>query len=267
MQRDNCSKAKIKENIIYYVLIFLAVVATPILATPIARLFDWASLSWSQQGELRPFFVELFTAVFWLLEWLGFIYIRKRFMQKQAAAVDVNEEGIIEQEAAIADINQDKKTKKAKRAPKPLLPRKNVAILFLITVACIIVVTLQIGFTVKPFYELGDKTTYTKMVIKGGEVLRNVIKSIWIVSILKTAVSMMEELSVTDKLPKKYAPLIKWIGVCLLAIGFGVFEMFVFGNSFFWTYILFYVAFTAIYFFTEYSPIKSYLLICFIYIF
>ena len=271
MQIENSAKAKIKENIIYYALIFLAVIATPILSAQTAKLFDWAVLSWSQQGELRPFFTELFTAIFWLIEWIVFLYARDRFIQKQqTSAVEnivKNKEESLAQEAAISDDRKGKRAKKSRYKQSPLLPRKNMAILFLITVVCIVVVTLQIGLKVKPFYELGDKTTYTKMLIKGGEVLRDLTKGIWIVSILKTALLIVEELPFFDKVSKKYATLLKWLGICLLAIIFGVFELLIFDNPFFWTYILFYVAFTAIYFFTARAPIKSYLLICFIYIF
>ena len=285
MQKTNCISKKLMGNIIRYVLVFLAVILTPLLAKPIAKLFDFVELAWSNEGLLRPFFVELFTAIFWLLEWIGFFfldkYLKKRFAQKQENSNSemetmATDESVKEAAFADADVGVDAneataQKQKGKKAPlfkqTPLLPMKNVAILFLIAAACIVVVTLQIGFKVKPFYELGDKTTYTKMLIKGGEVIRNLVKGIWIVSIMKTALSIMEELPFMAKVQEKTAPWIKWLGVCVLAVAFGIFEIFVFANPFVWTYILFYVAFTAVYFFTEQAPVKSYLLICFIYIF
>jgi hypothetical protein len=270
--------------VIRYALIFIAVLVTPFLAQPIAKLFDWAVLSWSQEGQLRPLFVELFTAIFWLAEWIGFCfldkYLKKRFALENKDTLAKNQENSEAlSAAAVGDVtetneaikeNADKKRKK-KREPffekTPLLPLKNVVILFLIAAACIVVVTLQIGFKVKPFYELGDKTTYSQILIKGGEVLRNLAKGIWIVCILKTSLSLMEELSKNWQMAEKHAKLLKWLSVGALSILFGVLDIILFANPFVWTYILFYAVFTAVYFFTNQAAVKSYLLICFIYIF
>ena len=278
MRKINCISNKLWRSIVCYILIFLAVILTPLLAQPIAKLFDWATLSWSQEGQLRPFFVELFTAILWLLEWAGFLfldkYLKKRMANRQENSETTNiaqepmqEVAVGEAEKAEKKEGKEKKKKKTISQKKPLLPLRNVAILFFIAAACIVVVTIQIGLKVKPFYELGDKTTYTKMLIKGGEVVRNLVKGIWIVSILKLALSMMEELVEQGKIKGNYASIIQWVSVCVLTVIFGIFDIFVFANPFVWTYILFYVAFTAVYFFTEQASVKSYLLICFIYIF
>ncbi len=281
MQKINCNKAKITENIVCYVLIFLAVILTPILAQPIAKLFDWVVLDWSREGQLRPFFIELFTAIFWLVEWIGYSHLKKFLAKKAQLNNAANETEAAVQEAAISnavDKKQAKKAakeaKKAKKATevKPLLPILNVVVLFGLTAICIIVVTLQIGFKVKPFYELGDKTTYVKMLIKGGEIIRNLVKGMWIVCILKTSLTMAEEIvkgckEKTMDWRENQVSLLKWCIVVVLTLAFGVFDVILFANAFALTYIVFYMAFVAIYFFANQAPIKSYLLICFIYIF
>ena len=285
MQKTNGIMNNLMKCVIRYVLIFLAMLITPWVAQPIAKLFDWVALAWSDEGLLRPFFVEVFTAFFWLLEWAAFLvidgYLKKRAALQMASQSQENaqtETPEMLEEVATADEEKSENAKKAKKKSEPLfsktplLPMRNVLILFTITAACILLVTLQIGLKVKPFYELGDKTTYVKMLIKGGEIIRNLVKGMWIVCILKTSLTMAEEIvkgckEKTMDWRENQVSLLKWCIVVVLTLAFGVFDVILFANAFALTYIVFYMAFVAIYFFANQAPIKSYLLICFIYIF
>ena len=284
MQKTNDVKNNILKCVIRYALIFIAVLITPWIAQPIAKLFDWVALDWSDEGLLRPLFVELFTAFFWMLEWAAFLVLDGHFKKQDALKMSAEQDENATEtsqpvaEAAVTDsekANNVKKTKKKSEPlfPKtPLLPMKNVVILFAITAACILLVTLQIGLKVKPFYELGDKTTYVKIIIKGGEIIRNLVKGMWIVCILRTALMISEEIvnGCKEKMAnwqENQVTLLKWSIVLILTLAFGLFDVIYYANPFALTYVAFYVAFTAIYFFTKQAPIKSYLLICFIYIF
>ena len=275
MQKSNVISKTLIENVARYVAIVLMMVVTPLLARPVAVLFDWAVLAWSKEGTLREFWVEFFTAVFWLLEWAAFLLfeyfvLRKhRATSKKAEEVSQTPVSEVEAEAAVAEGDKPKKKWKlpfqwTKRA---ILPSLNVAILFAIAAACILLVTLQIGFSVKPFWELGNKATKSSLIIKCGEVARNMIKCIWIVAILKTSLRLSEEIFNNFKLEDTVKKWLVWLGVGALVLIFGVCDILLFANAFWWTYLLFYAAFTAIYFFTEQAPIKSFLLILFIYIF
>ena len=73
--------------------------------------------------------------------------------------------------------------------------------------------------------------------------------------------------SVRSALNKENLKWLVWVGVGFLLLGFGVYDVLMSANPFAWTYLLFYVAFTAVYYFAERNNVKAFLLIFFIYIF
>ncbi len=279
MQKSSVISKTLIENVMRYVAILIMIVVTPLLARPMAVLFDWAVLDWSKEGTLREFWVEFFTAVFWLLEWSAFLlldhFVVKKYREQAKTAEEVSVNSVnteTEEEAAVAAAELTQTEKKKRKlsftwTKRDILPSLNVAILFAIVAACILLVTVQIGFSVKPFWELGNKATKSSLIIKCGEVGRNLVKCIWIVAALKISLRISEELFENVQVEEKLKKWLKWLGVGGLCLLFGVCDLLVFANAFWWTYLLFYVAFTAIYFFTEQAPIKSFLLILFIYIF
>ena len=276
MQKSNLFSKTLIENVVRYAAIILMLVVTPLLARPMAVLFDWAVLDWSREGTLREFWVEFFTAVFWLLEWAAFLllehFVVKKYRAQGETVEEVSEtaETAVEAEAALTELAQTEKKKRKFSftwTKRDILPSLNVAILFAIAAACILLVTLQIGFYVKPFWELGNKATKSSLIIKCGEIARNLVKCIWIVAALKTSLRIAEELFENIQVEETLKKWLIWLGVGVLCLLLGVCDLLVFTNAFWWTYLLFYVAFTAIYFFTEQAPIKSFLLILFIYIF
>ena len=157
---------KMVKNLIYYALCFLAVIVTPYLAAPIVPLWDWAGY-----GLMRGMFQEAFTIIFWVLELVGF-YIVKRKLDKRAKS----------KEEVLAETETEEKPK---RERKPLLPLRNVLILFAISVVCILIVSIQTGFVVKPIYDIGEKVTGYEILNKVGLLARNVAMCVWILLVLR----------------------------------------------------------------------------------
>ena len=228
--------------------IILALLVTPFLALPVAKLFDWAVFEWSKNGELRDFYTYLFTALFWVLEGVGFYFLDKYVLQKKVTSAETTDGEPQEQSQDVAEGKAQKKKEQA-----PLLP-------------CILLISVQIGFEVKPFYELGEKTTRSEIMNKVGEILCNGVKSALIVAFLRAGLALGQAIVKEDatETQKTWLP---WLVAGVLMLVFGLCDVLLTANPFAWTYMVFYVAFTAIYFFTERSVGKSYGLIFFLYIF
>ena len=279
MQKQSVFSKKGLLCVICYVCILAAAVVTPFLAALVAPLFDWCVLDWSENGQLRGFFTELFTAIFWVLEMIGGYFVFRRF-GKDVETAAVGEGTVADTSAEDAEkVEQKSKEKQgiwrrvkasfdkmmANRAP--LLPMKNVGILLGITVFCILLVTLQIGLQVKPFYELGEKVTFSQIVDKGGEWIKNGVKCVWILLVLRLGLRFFSELSVWETLDEKRRAWLQWLGTGVLLLVFGAVDVIMAANEFTLVYLVFYVAFTAVYYFTKQSVVKSFLLILFIYFF
>ena len=290
MLKINAKWKTLIEYAIKYALIFAAVIITPLLAKLVAPLFDWAVLDWSKNGELRVFFTELFTAIFWICEWVAYLLV-KRYQKKRAAVTKTDETALpcdtaqtetaeteMTEEAAFASAddsatdNAPKQTKKEKIAemlkPKtPLLPMKNVGVLFLIVCACILLISIQIGFQVKPFYELGEKVTFSEIVTKIGEIAKNAVKCVWIVALLYATRRIGTETAQNIQVKENQTQWLQWLIAGALLVLFGLYDVLATSNPFAITYLVFYVAFTVIYYNTKEAPVKSFLLIFFVYIF
>ncbi len=247
--KDFLTKKMIK-NLIYYALCFLAVVVTPYLAAPIVPLWDWTGY-----GLLRGLFHEIFTIIFWTIELVAFHIVKRKILDKRVKSVD---------SAETEETDSVEKPKKQKQQ-KPLLPVKNVLILFGISILCILIVSIQTGFQVKPIYDIGEKVTGYEIWNKIGWLGKNVAKCVWILLILMCTHEIASE--ALRSLPQEKQ---KWLipvftGVCLLL--FGLYDVLASSNPFAWTYMLFYVAFTAVYYLTDRNVSKTLLLVILIYLF
>ena len=269
MEEKALLKVKIRDNAIVYGLIFLAVILTPFLAGQIAKIFDFAVLEWWKHGQLRVFYTEVITALLWVGEMIGFHYFAKFWKQKQAkksqaeTAIET-EQTQAQQEAAVTLAETPKKTKKEKT---PLLPLTNMLAIFALCAACVLLLSAQIDFQVKVFYDLGERVVLSEIIDFGGITAKNIVKCIWIVLLLKASLQITEsacEFSLMKDSAKKWTA---WILAGLLLLVFGVYDVISSENKFAWTYLAFYAAFTAIYFLTNRAPVKSYLLIFFLYLF
>lgn len=285
--------ANITGNLARYAFYFLILVLTPSIAKPIAKLFDWCALVWSEPGQLRVFFTALFSVILFGIALVLVFSIENAFKkavenkkdllsgnhlkrQANAQATAVEAEVAATQAQPLSAKEQRKENARVRKEKfaawrkknfqsKPVLPWRNVGSLLLITSVCILIISFQTNFQVKPFYELGDKTTYSELLNKGGEIVLNAVKCVWIVMLLRAALGVWQ--SLLEFWGISHVRFLKWVGAGAMLVLFGVYDVCSTGNPFAWTYIAFYVAFTAIYYFTERSDVKSYLLILFIYIF
>ena len=145
------------------------------------------------------------------------------------------------------------------------MPLRNVLILFGISILCILIVSIQTGFQVKPIYDIGEKVTGYEIWNKIGWLGKSIAKCVWILLILMCTHEIACEAlrTLSENKQKWLIPL--FTGVCLLL--FGVYDVFVYDNPFAWTYLLFYVAFTAVYYLTDRNVTKTLLLVMLIYLF
>lgn len=246
--KDNAMIKNIAKDVMAYAICLALVIVTPFLAKPLAACFDWCYLKWTSPGSLRFFFQELFTVLFWLAEITALFLLKGK----------INSTAQSEKELAVTD---------AQTQEKRILPLKNVGILLLITSVCILIISAQIGFKVKLAYELGEKMTLSQLVGAGGTLLKNIVKCGWILAAIRLSLRIFEKVFKDLDIEDKRKKLFQWLCVAGMALVFCVVDVLVFKNPFVWTYLLFYLAFVAIYYFTEQHLIKSYLLIFFIYVF
>ncbi len=248
---------KFIENGVRFAVYFLAVALTPLLAKPFAPLFDWVGYS-----LMRKMFAEIFTVLFWCLEAVAFYFIERAYRKKQVG------EAVAEsaEEAPAED-------KKKKKEPTPPLPMKNLGILTGICVVCIFLVSVIIGFKVKPFYDIGEKVTGHELCSAIAVIGRNIVKCLWIVAMLGACKGMAEEIVATLPEGKAWKT---WLITGAILMAYGVFDVFVSVAKYplngrevglIFCYLLFYVAFTAVYCFTKENKVKAYCLIMLIYLF
>jgi hypothetical protein len=256
INRENLKKSR--GWILKYILIVVAVIAAPLIGKGIAPLFDHVALTWGGKAELRGLFAELTTTLIWLVGMIVVFLVEKKRKSTQETA-----EPIVLEEVAVTEAKQFPKKKKKEKTP--ILPLQNVGAIFLIVVTCLVLVTLQIGFNVKPFYDLGEKMTFSDLVNKIGELCQNFVRAAMIVTALHCAYRFFEILF--ENAGEKYREWMLWLGTGFFVLCIGIIDVLISGHALAWTYLFFYAAFTAIFYFTKKHFIKSYLLILFIYIF
>ncbi len=257
MTKPKFLTSKFIESAIWFCVYFLLVAVTPFFAKPLAPLFDWVSYS-----QLRDFFAELFVVLWWgveaLLLWGVRVYLRKR--------------------GWIAP--KKKRAKGEKKEKLPPMPFKNLVALTGVCAACVLLVSVVIGFKVKPFYDIGERVTGYQLTYRITAIARNIAKCGWILAMLRCSNKMAEELVAAYAEGKRW---LVWILTGAILMLFGVFDILTSVANFPYygfskwtetrqwllalTYFLFYAVFTFAYFCAEERTGKSYLLIMFIYVF
>lgn len=258
---DRATKRKLIENAVRYAVYFLAVVLTPLIVGPMSNWFLWVGY-----GRLEPLFVNGFTGIAWLIEFIV-ILIVEEILKRKAANKPIKEEKQIALEELPLEASPVVEKKKKERTPP--LPLRNLFILTGLVVLCVLFISAQIDFKVKPFYELGEKVTGYELWNNVSGIGRNAIKCVWIVLMMRAALDFSDALfaGVANENHRKS---IRWWGVLVAVFLFGLYDVLVSGMtlSFGLTYLfLFYPAFVAVYHLTEQRGVKAYLLIMFIYIF
>ncbi len=259
---------------------FLAVIVTPFIAAVPVPLFDWVGY-----GQMRPFVKDIITIILWAVEMTVILIVEKKLEKKAALAdetisqtTEKTENGVgmsaTNEKTAEENAQADtvKKAEKKPRTPKiktPLLPMRNVFFLTGIVSVCILVLSAQIDFQVKPFYDIGEKVTGYDLFNKVGVIVRNCMKCAWIVWMLSITRKIALELSLLGKNDSQKQGL-------YFGFYFGLFMLFAlydvltsgltlgFGITYF---CLFYPAFMVIDGLTMKQSAKSFVLILLIYIF
>lgn len=280
MKISGIKTKEFQENVFFYALFFIFAAVTPFIAKPIAVLFDgWKLTQWAEEGGLRGLFEQVLTFIFWAIEYL----ILWLILNKKQAGDKENVSSLSPAlaEAATADATDKAAKKKAKKEralalnkrigfekKSELLPIKNLAILTGIVAVCILILSMQIDFQVKPFYDIGEKVSTTGLAVKGSIILGNAIKCIWPTLLLKTAYKASSALMGSfTTLSEKQSTLLTWLLTGAAVLVYGVYDVLVTANPFAWTYLLFYVAFTFVYYFAKQDDVKACWLIILIYLF
>ncbi len=275
MNKPKFFTRKFIESAVHFAVYFLAVALTPLLAKPFAPLFDWVGYS-----ALRAMFEEIFVVLFWGIEGLAIYFIekavRKRKERLQAEHAQALQMLGVKAPSAPTEEKTDEQVegKKEKRQPTPPMPLKNLCILTGICAVCIFLVSAVIGFRVKPFYDIGEKISGQELCCAIAVIGRNAFKCIWIVAMLCACKRMADEI-VAVEFPdgKEYKSWLIAGGILLL---YGIFDIFASvvhypmggrGWLLALVYLLFYMAFTAVYCFAEKHKLKTYFLILLIYLF
>lgn len=227
-------------------------------------------------NQTHIFYVEVCTAVLWIFEFLAIVItekvIKKRAKKKAIAAKEQAEYSTEAVESAGAgavaeESEKDSAEKKKPRSVSKPLPLKNVGILTAICLVCVLVISAQIGFKVKPFYDIGEKiTSGYDLLNKLGVLITNIVKCLWILMFVKAGVAISEEMFSFMKDGKGKQWTIGLIATAFV-MAFGVYDVIASANPFAITYLAFYALFTLLYYLTNKSAVKTCLLILFIYIF
>jgi hypothetical protein len=185
-------------------------------------------------GAMREFFDELFTAIIWLL---GIVCMTIVYSKKLNYNIISNKE-----------------------ARGYELPMKRVVFIGAVVAVCIVIISAQIGFQVKPFYDLGEKFNGYELMNNIGIFIRNIVKCIWIIIMIKAANSLVENITGKEKITYPV------VGIILM-LTLGIYDLVTGMNNLSVTYFFLYLVYGWIYVLTEKSMLKSYLLILFIFMF
>lgn len=235
---------KLWTNLARLVVYFALILITPWLAEFTSPWF--VQISYNQ---LTDFFVMVMLTLFWLME-IGLVMLAEFFLKKYAIKRSM--------------LPQELKEKKE----ITVLPLKNVLMISGIVLGCLLVVGLQIGIEVKPFFDMGknvEKGSYG-YITNIGPIIMAVVKCMWILMILKAGLAVGEGVFGIVK-DKSLQTMLIWALGTAFMMAFALYDIFVWNNEYALTYLLFYLLFPLIYYLTGGSKGKFYLIILFIYIF
>lgn len=235
---------KLMVNLARFALYMVLFIVTPFLARLTSPCF--VQISYDQ---LTPFFVDIVCTLMWLIE-IGLIALVERIIKRKTKTTAPAE---------------GKKKKQKKEIS--VLPLKNVLVISGIIIGCLVVVGLQIGLEVKPFYDMAYRVTSAYAYLNNlGPIIMALAKCLWIILILKAALAMGEAaFGVIDA--KGLQTFLVWAFATLVLFLFGLYDIIFFANKYALTYALFYVLFPLLYALAKKSGGKYYLIILFIYIF
>ena len=235
-------------NLGRYIGYFIPFLIAPFISKPFSALFDFVGY-----GQWIGFFYETATVLLWLF-CIGGIAIADSTVAKKKRKLMIEQTEMSEK-----DLLPVKKE-------KVLLPRINVWLLSLIAIFCVLAISTQIGFQVKPFYDIGEKNAAPQIWEKVMIIARNIIKCVWIIYFLNASLKMSAEIfkGVTDEGAKEC---LTWIIAGFFLMIFGLYDVVSSGQELKITYLIFYALFPVVHYFTRKSNVKSWLIIAFIYIF
>lgn len=238
---------KLLVNVGRFVLYMVLILITPYFAKMTSPWFIRISYN-----QLTPFFVKLVLTLLWLIE-IGLIVLIERIIKRSAAKK--------------AGIEKRAKGEKKERKEISVLPLKNLLAIVAIIIGCLVVVGVQIGLEVKPFYDMAQKVTSAYDYINNiGPIIMALAKCLWIIMILKAALGMGEAVfGVMEN--KAWRTFWIWLWATLVLFVFGIYDIFSSESKYALTYVLFYALFPLLYALTKKSDGKFYLIILFIYIF
>ena len=216
---------KIKNELIFVISVILMIVGK-IIASLAAPLFEQINY-----GQLVECLVNVLNCVIWIVSILCLmLFVRKKT-------------GI--------SILSNPKTRKQQ------LDNKNLIALFVIVSISILVISAQIGFQVKPFYDLGMKFTGNELLEHVSVWLLSSVKCVWMVILMKASQAYGERFS-----KNKYIP---WGGIGLL-LTVGILDLVFVPTTLKFTYFLLNIVFGYGYKLTNQSVAKTYICILLIYI-
>lgn len=214
--------------LVTYIIAFACLIIMPMISKQLAPMTDNIDY-----GALRHMFEEIITCVGWSLAIIVITIVCKK---KYGVNVLLN-----------------KKTKGQE------LPVKRVLILGAIVIASIFLISAQIGFQVKPFYDMGLKITGYELMGKEAELFKYAIKCAYIVLMIRCAQKLAEEMIGKGRSKMIWGGLV----VCLTV---GVFDLIVGNYTLPLTYFLLNLVYGAIFLLTDKSVFKTYLMVLLIYL-
>lgn len=228
-----------KQYALIFVLSFLLLVLGRILARLISPCFD--SLNY---GQMTLFFMEVTTCLIWsvcLVVLTTLVYRRYGVFLMSNPATKGKE-----------------------------LENRNLIAVILIVAAGILIISAQIGFQVKPFYDMGVKFTGYQLMENVGGLLRNIIKCIWMVLMMECTQQIGEHFvqkKKDDDPEHKIFSIqnIPWGGIVLM-LTIGIYDLVCGMTTLKITYLLLNLVYGVIYLCTHKSISKTYICILLIYI-
>lgn len=240
---------KLWTNLVRFAVYMAFIIATPFIADLTSPWF--VQISYDQ---LTPFFVDIVLTLLWLIE-IGAIVVIEKLIKRKAT-----------KNAKITEPKEQTAVKK-ERKEISVLPLKNLLMIVAIMIGCLVVVGLQIGLEVKPFYDMAQRVTSAYAYLNNlGPIIMALAKCLWIILILKAALGMGEAVFGVIN-AKKVQSLLIWLFAGLVLFIFGLYDVLFFENKYALTYVLFYALFPLLYALAKKSDGKYYLIILFIYIF
>ncbi|MBQ5445125.1 MAG: hypothetical protein IIT48_00410 [Lachnospiraceae bacterium] len=215
-----------------FVLIIMGILM--VILSPIVAKYICDNLLAGGDGGMLPFYIELFTSLMWVME-IIIIFVFYKFVLRYNIFGSPGEKGYE-------------------------LPFKRLLTITIIVSACIVIISAQINFKVKPFYDLGDKFNGYQLYYHLGVFLRNIIKSIWIVILIKAITEFVETVR-----NRKYN-IYPFAGIILMGT-LGVADMVFKVNNLSVSFLLLYIVYGWLYLLTERNYLKTVLLVMFLIIF